>query len=157
MNWLYKDEEEIRAATINITNPIEQYGKGFKIMQRMGCQGKCLIGKCQEGITEPIQPHSQLTKDKSGLGYDQHIQPVQKQDHHQNPRWKIHVTYQEESWKEALHRAAAKISKEQKDEEYEKQQEEISIQREEASYKHIHHVQAMAELDQATISHKRNC
>lgn len=78
LNWLYKDEEETKAAALEVTIPAQQYGNGFRIMQQMGYKGKGPIGKRQEGITKPIQPHSQLTKDKSRLGYGQHIQPIQK-------------------------------------------------------------------------------
>lgn len=58
------------------------------------------------------------------------------------------MTHNEESWQEVIHQATKKTNKEQKDEEYEKQQEELSIQREEASYKQIHHVQAITRPDQ---------
>lgn len=71
LNWLYKDEEETRATTLEVTIPTEKYGNKFRIMQMMGYTGKGPIDKCQEGIIEPIQPYSQLAKDKYRLGYGQ--------------------------------------------------------------------------------------
>lgn len=78
LNWLYKDEEETRATSLEVTIPTQKHGNGFRIMQWMGYKGKGPISKPQLCITEPIQHHSQLTKDKSRLGYGQHIQPIQK-------------------------------------------------------------------------------
>lgn len=73
---LYKDEEEIRLATIEVVVPTEQYGNGFWIMQQMGYKGKGPIGKYQEEIIEPLQLHSQFARDKIGLRYDQHVLPM---------------------------------------------------------------------------------
>lgn len=47
LSWLYKDEEEIKVATLEVVIPIEKYGNGFRIMQHMGYKGKGPIGKCQ--------------------------------------------------------------------------------------------------------------
>lgn len=54
LNWLYKDEEETRVTSLEVTIPTHQYGNGFRIMKQMGYKGKGPIGKCQEGITKPI-------------------------------------------------------------------------------------------------------
>lgn len=39
-------------------------------MQQMGYTGKGPIAKCQEGFTKPLDPPSQFSKDKIGLGYE---------------------------------------------------------------------------------------
>lgn len=45
LNWLYKDEEEIRFFALEVVVPIEPYGNGFIIMQRMRYKGKGHIVK----------------------------------------------------------------------------------------------------------------
>lgn len=47
-------------------------------MQRMGDNDKEPIGKHQEGITEPLEPPSQFSRDKTRLGYGHNIPPRQK-------------------------------------------------------------------------------
>ncbi|XP_059066459.1 vicilin-like seed storage protein At2g18540 [Cryptomeria japonica] len=69
----------------------------------MGYDGNGLVGKRKEGISKPIQPPSQLPKDKSGLGYGQNT-----------------IDSQEEA-----------LSHSQQEQEYERKQEERAIQREE--------------------------
>lgn len=69
LQWLYKDEPESQPEVNNVSILVEQYGKGYDIMRKMGYGGSGPVGKRKEGISKPIQPPSQLPKDKSKLGY----------------------------------------------------------------------------------------
>lgn len=70
LQWLYKDEE-VQQKVNNVRIPTEKYGKGFNILQKMGYTRTGPIRKRKEGISEPIQPHTQQATDKAGLGYGQ--------------------------------------------------------------------------------------
>lgn len=55
----------------------------------MGYTGIGPIGKRKEGISEPIEPHTQQTNDKIGLGYGQVTLPEdtsfsQQQEEYEN-------------------------------------------------------------------------
>lgn len=54
-------------------------------MQRMGYNGKGPIGKHQEGITEPLDPPSQFSREKIGLGYGHTLPAKQKPNKYQKP------------------------------------------------------------------------
>lgn len=73
---------------------------------------------------------------------------MQKQNNHQKPQWGANKKYNENSWQEALHQVAETKRKEQEHQDNEKRQEELAIEREEASYKKLYHVQ---ELDQTKV------
>lgn len=83
LNWLYKDENETIATTTEVSIPIEHYGNGYKIMQKIGYEGKGQIGKHREGILEPIFSHTQSKEDILGLGYSR---SNQKQHTYQHPK-----------------------------------------------------------------------
>lgn len=62
--WLYKDEIDIPPTRM----PVEQYGKGFTIMQKKGYDGHSGLGPDKKGRLEPIIPmmrHKYL-----GLGFE---------------------------------------------------------------------------------------
>lgn len=105
MFCMYKDELESQPEVNNISILVEKYGKGYDIMRKMGYSGSGPIGKIKQGILEPIQPPSQLPKDKSGLGYGHNTIDTQQEGPSHN----------------------------QQEEEYEQQQQELAIQREEES------------------------
>lgn len=65
---LYKDAKEDTHDQIII--PCENYGKGFKILQRFGYDGKSPLGLCKEGVMEPLQPKLTTRRERSkGLGF----------------------------------------------------------------------------------------
>lgn len=69
LNWLFKEDspnEEVRHHEISSN----QYGRGYKMIQRMGYLGTGPLGKQKEGITEPIQLQTKSTHDKAGLRYN---------------------------------------------------------------------------------------
>lgn len=65
---LYKDLENDTQDHISIS--CEKYGKGFKILQKFGYDGKSPLGLRKEGIIDPLQPEFTLKKECSkGLGF----------------------------------------------------------------------------------------
>lgn len=115
-------------------------------MQKMGYEGKGPIGKQHQGISEPICPHSQYTKDKFGLGY---LKSNQKQHNHQQQKWRNKLVSKEENWQEKLHQEAEIVtSKQKKKEECEKKEEEIIIQGEEKSCQQVLKIQTKAKSSQ---------
>ncbi|GLJ21626.1 hypothetical protein SUGI_0402520 [Cryptomeria japonica] len=65
---LYKDIEDDTQDHINI--PCEKYGKGFKILQKFGYDGKTPLGLRKEGVMEPLQPELTVKRECSkGLGF----------------------------------------------------------------------------------------
>jgi hypothetical protein len=64
LNWLYKEEMESQASTSTVQT--KKCGKGAKILENMGYEGKVLVGKRKEGIVEPIQAIFTNPKDKIG-------------------------------------------------------------------------------------------
>lgn len=73
LQWFYKDENESKEEASNINLPIDQYGNRFKIIQKMGYDGKGPIKKWKEGIVEPIQPTFSNIRENIGLGYKEEI------------------------------------------------------------------------------------
>lgn len=86
----------------------------------MGYNGKGPIGKRQEGIIEPLQLPSQFAKDKTRLGYGQHVSPRQNQNNYQKPQWRAKKKYNENSWQESLHQVAETTRKEKEHQEEKK-------------------------------------
>lgn len=65
---LYKDPEDGTQDHISI--PCEKYGKGFKILQKFGYDGKSPLGLRKEGMTQPLQPELTFKNQCSkGLGF----------------------------------------------------------------------------------------
>ncbi|GLJ55837.1 hypothetical protein SUGI_1198920 [Cryptomeria japonica] len=65
---LYKDNEDDTQDHISL--PCERYGKGFKILQKFGYDGKSPLGLRKEGIIEPLQPELTFKKERlKGLGF----------------------------------------------------------------------------------------
>ncbi|GLJ50598.1 hypothetical protein SUGI_1077960 [Cryptomeria japonica] len=65
---LYQNIEDDTQDHINI--PCEKYGKGFKILQKFGYDGKSPLALRKEGIIEPLQPELTFKKERSkGLGF----------------------------------------------------------------------------------------
>lgn len=52
---LFKDKKE-QPNRENIKIPLENYGNDFKFLQKMGYDGKGLLGLRNQGIVETIQP-----------------------------------------------------------------------------------------------------
>lgn len=53
--WLYEEEEDkLNTSESEIQIPLEQYGKGFIIMKKMGYDSHGPIGLRKQGIVEPI-------------------------------------------------------------------------------------------------------
>lgn len=65
---LYKDPKNDTQDHISI--PCKKYGKGFKILQKFGYDGKSPLGLRKEGIIEPLQPKLTFKRECStGLGF----------------------------------------------------------------------------------------
>ena len=65
---LYKDIEDDTQDHISL--PCEKYGKGFKILQKFGYDGKSPLGLRKEGVMEPLQPELTVKRERSkGLGF----------------------------------------------------------------------------------------
>lgn len=112
LSWLYKDEEEDnKAATLDIVLPIDLYGKGYLIMQQIGYDSKGPIGKCKEGVTEPIDLPSHPHRDKTRLGCKLTFLLRRTPRITPKPQWKEKKKYKEESWQEALFELAETIHK----------------------------------------------
>lgn len=143
LSWLYKDgEDNDRATTMEVAIPTHLYGKGYLIMQLMGYNGKGPIEKHWEGVTEPIDPHSQLAKDKTRLGYEHILPPRKTPSKYQKPQWKAKKKYKEDSWQEALFESAETIRKECEYQERKQNQEKPNNQKKEAPTTEVHHFQA---------------
>jgi hypothetical protein len=57
------------STTTIINIPMEQYGKGFSILENMGYEGQGPIGKRKDGIIEPVQLITKDVNEKIRLGY----------------------------------------------------------------------------------------
>lgn len=65
---------------------LEQYGLGYRMIQCMGYSCTGPLGKCQEGIIEPIKLQTKSTNDKTGLGYHLEESSNKKHASHQQPK-----------------------------------------------------------------------
>lgn len=154
LSLLYKEEEEDRAATMEIAIPTHLYGKGYLIMQQMGYNGKGPIGKHQERVTKPLDPPSQFSKDKKGLGFKFTLLPKIIPRKYQKPWWKAKKKYKEESWQEALFESIETIRKEREHQEKKQQQGKPIIHKKATSttIAHIHEqISNKAESPQGNI------
>lgn len=107
----------------------------------MGYNGNRPIGKRQEGIREPLDPPSQFSKDKRGLGFELTLLPKKVSRKYHKPQWKAKKKYKEESWQEALFESAEAIRKECEHQEREQCKRQPINQKKEASTKEAHHIQ----------------
>ncbi|XP_059066313.1 uncharacterized protein LOC131857637 [Cryptomeria japonica] len=126
LEWLFKEENEDREVQHCEVSP-EQYGQGYKIIQRMGYLGTCPLGKHQQGIIKPIKLQTKSMNDKNGLGYHLYASSNQKQNSYQQLKWR----------KKTLHQASQEVNREKTQAEYQKEQEELAIKREEEDYNKV--------------------
>lgn len=61
--WLYKEEDDINLIKL----PLDQYGNGFRMLQKHGYDGTTGLGPHKQGRIEPILPQENLKN--QGLGY----------------------------------------------------------------------------------------
>ncbi|MGI4370209.1 hypothetical protein ACR2V4_26810, partial [Klebsiella pneumoniae] len=70
--WIYKDPITTDIPPVKL--PMDLYGKGLLIMQRMGYDGQSALGYCKQGRHEPLLPEFK-PKGNTGLGFEKEILP----------------------------------------------------------------------------------